>query len=96
MFALLIFLLASFGFAATSLDDDRLPSAVPTFQGQEGKFQRNTVVTEPLRLETTIDSTYTIGPGDYFEILTPKGFDVVQVSPEGNISIPSCGMVTVD
>ena len=96
MFALLIFLLASFGFAATSLDDDRLPSAVPTFQGQEGKFQRNTVVTEPLRLEKTVDSTYTIGPGDYFEILTPKGFDVVQVSPEGNISIPSCGMVTVD
>jgi len=87
--------MAACGFAA-SADDMSMPTALPTFQGQEGKFQRNTIVTEPLRLEMTVDSTYTVGPGDYFEILTPKGFDVVQVSPEGNISVPSCGMVMVD
>ncbi|MBQ1823701.1 MAG: polysaccharide biosynthesis/export family protein [Fibrobacter sp.] len=95
MYAVLILLMAAFGFAA-SADDMSMPTALPTFQGQEGKFQRNNIVSEPLKLETTIDSTYIVGPGDYFEILTPKGFDVVQVSPEGNISVPSCGMVMVD
>ena len=49
-----------------------------------------------MKLETAVDSTYEVGPGDYFEILTPKGFDVVQVSAEGNISIPSCGIVSVN
>ena len=95
MYAVLILLMAAFSFAA-SADDMSMPTALPTFQGQEGKFQRNNIVSEPLKLETTIDSTYIVGPGDYFEILTPKGFDVVQVSPEGNISVPSCGMVMVD
>ena len=84
------------GFAASADESMAMPTALPTFQGQDSKFQRNTIATEPLKLETTVDSTYTVGLGDYFEILTPKGFDVVQVSPEGNISVPSCGMVMVD
>ena len=88
--------MAAYGFAASADESMAMPTALPTFQGQESKFQRNTIVTEPLKLETTVDSTYTVGLGDYFEILTPKGFDVVQVSPEGNISVPSCGMVMVD
>ena len=88
--------MAAYGFAASADESMAMPTALPTFQGQESKFQRNTIATEPLKLETTVDSTYTVGLGDYFEILTPKGFDVVQVSPEGNISVPSCGMVMVD
>lgn len=96
MFAILILLMAAYGFAASADESMAMPTALPTFQGQESKFQRNTIATEPLKLETTVDSTYTVGLGDYFEILTPKGFDVVQVSPEGNISVPSCGMVMVD
>ncbi|MBR4558419.1 MAG: polysaccharide biosynthesis/export family protein [Fibrobacter sp.] len=97
MFAILILLLATCSFAI-SLDDEKSSSvsALPTFQGQDSKFQRSSVVSEPLKLETAVDSTYEVGPGDYFEILTPKGFDVVQVSAEGNISIPSCGMVSVN
>ena len=71
MYAVLILLMAAFSFAA-SADDMSMPTALPTFQGQEGKFQRNNIVSEPLKLETTIDSTYIVGPGDYFEILTPK------------------------
>jgi len=96
MFAILILLMAAYGFAASADESMAMPTALPTFQGQDSKFQRNTIATEPLKLETTVDSTYTVGLGDYFEILTPKGFDVVQVSPEGNISVPSCGMVMVD
>jgi len=88
--------MAAYGFAASADESMAMPTALPTFQGQDSKFQRNTIATEPLKLETTVDSTYTVGLGDYFEILTPKGFDVVQVSPEGNISVPSCGMVMVD
>lgn len=88
--------MAAYGFAASADESMAMPTALPTFQGQESKFQRNTIATEPLKLETTVDSTYMVGLGDYFEILTPKGFDVVQVSPEGNISVPSCGMVMVD
>ena len=98
MFAILILVLATCSFAI-SLDDDAQSSAMsalPTFQSQDSKFQRSSVVSEPLKLETAVDSTYEVGPGDYFEILTPKGFDVVQVSAEGNISIPSCGMVSVN
>lgn len=74
--------------------DDFSPGA-PQFQNQESKFQRSSISQEPYVLEEPIDSTYIVGPGDFFEILSPKGFDVVQVSPEGNISVPGCGMVTV-
>ena len=96
MCAVLILILASVCFSASLDDDFSSPTTLPTFQGQEGRFQRTNIVTEPIRLETAIDSTYIVGPGDYFEILSPKGFDVVQVSPEGNVSVPSCGMVNVD
>lgn len=98
MFAILILVLATCSFAI-SLDDDvqsNSVTALPTFQAQDSKFQRSSIVSEPLKLETSVDSTYEVGPGDYFEILTPKGFDVVQVSPEGSISIPSCGIVSVN
>lgn len=99
MFAILILVLATCGFSIT-LDDDAKSSlsSLPTFQGQgqDLKNQRSTVVTDPLKLETSVDSTYEVGPGDFFEILTPKGFDVIQVSAEGNISIASCGMVSVN
>ena len=47
-------------------------------------------------MEGAIDSSYIVGPGDYFEILLPKGMDVVQVSPEGSVSVPGCGIVKVD
>lgn len=93
MFKFLVLLLAVLCYAA---DDDKFTAVVPQFQTQEAKFQRNNVAQEPYDLEQAIDSSYVVGPGDFFEILSPKGFDVVQVSPEGNISIPSCGVVSVD
>ncbi|WP_407441496.1 polysaccharide biosynthesis/export family protein [Fibrobacter sp.] len=93
MLKFLVLLLAVLCYGA---DDDKFTAVVPQFQSQDVKFQRNTVAQEPYDLEQVIDSSYVVGPGDFFEILSPKGFDVVQVSPEGNISVPSCGVVTVD
>lgn len=95
MHFILVLLFAVFCFAES--DDDLFSgmSVVPQFQ-QDAKYQRSTVASEPVELETAVDSTYIVGPGDFFEILSPKGFDVVQVSPEGNISVPSCGMVNVN
>ncbi len=89
---LLLSFIASLAFAA----DGSISVSVPQFQSQESKYQRNSTVQEPINIEGTIDSTYRVGPGDYFEVLLPKGMDVVQVSPEGNVSIPGCGMVKVD
>ena len=68
----------------------------PQFQTQEAKFQRSSTAQEPINMEGSIDSSYVVGPGDYFEVLLPKGIDVVQVSPEGSVSIPGCGIVKVD
>ena len=69
---------------------------MPQFQSQEAKYQRASTVQEPIDIEGPIDSTYLVGPGDYFEVLLPKGVDVVQVSPEGNVSVVGCGIVKVD
>ncbi len=69
---------------------------MPQFQSQEAKYQRASTVQEPIDIEGSIDSTYLVGPGDYFEVLLPKGVDVVQVSPEGNVSVVGCGIVKVD
>jgi len=91
MIRFLVLFLAALSFAAM---DDFSPGA-PQFQNQESKFQRSSISQEPYVLEEAIDSSYVVGPGDFFEILSPKGFDVVQVSPEGNISVPGCGIATI-
>lgn len=92
MLKFLVLILAVLCYAA----DDEFTAVVPQFQVLDTKFQRNSVSQEPFDLEEAIDSSYVVGPGDFFEILSPKGFDVVQVSPEGNISVPSCGVVSVN
>lgn len=96
MHKVLFFLIAFFTTFSFAGESSISSLNVPQFQGQESKFQRTSTVQEPINMEATIDSTYLIGPGDYFEILLPKGMDVVQVSPEGNVSVPGCGIVKVD
>lgn len=73
-----------------------LNAVVPVFQDRYVPTQRNPIAQQPLNLPRVVDSTYIVGPGDFFEILTLKGLDVVQISPEGNVSIPECGFVFVD
>ena len=92
----ILFLIFAFFASAVFAADASFTSSLPQFQGQDAKFQRTTTVQEPIDIEGSIDSTYIVGPGDYFEILTPKGIDVVQVSPEGNVSVAGCGIAKVD
>lgn len=92
----LLFLFLAFLVSASWAADASFSVSVPQFQSQEAKFQRSSTVQEPLNIEGAIDSNYIVGPGDYFEVLQPKGMDVVQVSPEGNVSVAGCGIVKVD
>ena len=57
---------------------------------------RASMTQQNLFLEHTVDSNYVIGPGDFFEVLTPDGLDVVRVSPEGIVSLPGFGFVDVN
>lgn len=92
----ILFLIFAFFASAVFAIDASFSAGLPQFQGQESKFQRTSTVQEPINLEASIDSNYIVGPGDYFEILLPKGMDVVQVSPEGNVSVAGCGIAKVD
>ena len=90
---LLIFFAALESFAGSEASGSMI---YPVFQDKTEPVQRHSITQEQVLLERAIDSTYIVGPGDFFELLSPKGLDVVQVSPEGTISVPDCGMVNVD
>jgi protein involved in polysaccharide export with SLBB domain len=68
---------------------------VPTFYEDLVVKPRELASQNPVNLEGPIDSNYTVGPGDFFEILLPAGNEGVQVSPEGTIAIQGCGLVEV-
>jgi len=68
----------------------------PTFYDEQIVKQRDQAVQNPVNLETSIDSNYIIGPGDFFEILFPTGIEGLQVSPEGTVAIQGCGIVNVN
>ena len=68
----------------------------PVFYEDQLVKQRDQIVQNPVNLETSVDSNYLIGPGDFFEIIFPAGIDGLQVSPEGTIAIQSCGLVNVN
>jgi len=68
----------------------------PTFYEEQLVKQRDLAVQNPINLENSIDSSYIIGPGDFFEILFPNGIEDLQVSPEGTIAIQGCGIIDVN
>jgi len=68
----------------------------PTFYEEQLTKQRDLAVQTPINLENSIDSSYIIGPGDFFEILFPTGIEDLQVSPEGTIAIQGCGIIEVN
>jgi len=68
----------------------------PVFYEEQLVRQRDQIVQSPVNLETSVDSNYVIGPGDFFEIFFPTGIDGLQVSPEGTIAIQGCGLVNVN
>jgi len=68
----------------------------PIFYEEQLVRQRDQMVQSPVNLETSIDSNYVIGPGDFFEIIFPTGIDGFQVSPEGMVAIQGFGLVNVN
>jgi protein involved in polysaccharide export with SLBB domain len=68
----------------------------PVFYEEQIVRQRDQVVQNPVNLETSVDSNYVIGPGDFFEILFPTGVEGLQVSPEGTVAIQGSGLVNVN
>jgi protein involved in polysaccharide export with SLBB domain len=74
-----------------------IPSGVPIpiFYEDQVVRPRDGAAQTPVNLEGPVDSSYIIGPGDFFEILLPSGQEGVQVSPEGTVAIQGCGLVHV-
>jgi len=57
---------------------------------------RDGAVQTPVNLEGPIDSTYIVGPGDFFEIILPNQQEGLQVSPEGTVAIQGHGLVEIN
>jgi protein involved in polysaccharide export with SLBB domain len=57
--------------------------------------QRDNASQTPVNLEGPVDSSYIVGPGDFFEVLLPSGQEGLQVSPEGTIAIYGYGFINV-
>jgi len=53
------------------------------------------IATAELTVEGTIDSSYIIGPGDYFGVFTEERSATVRVSPEGGAALEGLGAVQV-
>jgi len=68
----------------------------PIFYEDQLVKQRDQIVQNPVNLESSIDSNYKIGPGDFFEIIFPTGIEGLQVSPEGTVAIQGSGIVDVN
>ena len=57
---------------------------------------RNTVTMQPSYSEGIVDSSYTLGPGDYLDITLESTYLSVKVYPDGNIIIEECGSLNVN
>jgi len=97
-FTIILMALFSFANAAEGSASKAEIQAIskPVFYEEQLVRQRDQMVQSPVNLETSIDSNYIIGPGDFFEILFPSGIDGFQVSPEGMVAIQGFGLVNVN
>jgi len=68
---------------------------IPIFYEEPVVRPRDGASHTPVNLEGPVDSSYIVGPGDFFEILLPSGQEGLQVSPEGTLAIQGCGLVYV-
>jgi len=68
----------------------------PTFYDEPVVRLRDGAVQTPVNLEGPIDSTYIVGPGDFFEIILPNQQEGLQVSPEGTVAIQGHGLVEIN
>lgn len=92
LLGLILFILISL---SSSAEDSRIDVGLPRFAENQVNRSRESIVQNPVQLEAPIDSNYVVGPGDYFEILFPTQSQVVQVSPEGKVTIVGVGVAAV-
>ncbi len=62
---------------------------------EKSSTSRGNVSLTPIVLETPVDSSYILGPGDFLDLTLEKNYFSVQVNPDGSIAIDECGAVVV-
>ena len=56
---------------------------------------RGNVSLMPMVVESQVDSTYIVGPGDFFDLFLENNYFSVQVNADGTIAISECGVINV-
>ena len=67
----------------------------PAFLKEREITSRGNISLTPMILEQIVDSTYILGPGDFFDLTLENKYFSVQVSPDGTIAIDECGVILV-
>lgn len=86
---ILIFLLCS----SVLAEGDLFSSATLSKRG--GLASRSSIALQPAFAETSVDSSYVLGPGDFLDLMLEENYLSVQVAPDGTIAIEECGVVSV-
>lgn len=92
-FIVFLILMATFSFAADGSSGLFKASALGS--AMNGPSSRSAITLEPSYAETPVDSTYIIGPGDFFDLMFESNYLSVQVYPDGSIAVEECGAVHV-
>lgn len=56
---------------------------------------RGSIALQPVSMESAVDSSYVLGPGDYLDLTLENVYFSVQINPDGTIAIDDCGSVEV-
>jgi len=83
-----ILLLASLIYAAQE-------QSISTEDGYYHLAPRTGISNNPTYLESSVDTLYKVGPGDFFELMMENQSILVQVSPEGTVGAELIGVVSV-
>jgi len=86
---ILIFLLCS----SVLAEGDLFSSATLSKRG--GLASRSSIALQPAFAETSVDSSYVLGPGDFLDLMLEENYVSVQVAPDGTIAIEECGVVSI-
>ena len=62
---------------------------------QEYTTPRGNVSLMPMVVESQVDSSYIVGPGDFFDLFLENNYFSVQVNADGTIAISECGVINV-
>jgi protein involved in polysaccharide export with SLBB domain len=56
---------------------------------------RGNISLVPMVVESQVDSSYVVGPGDFFDLFLENNYFSVQVNADGTVAISECGVVSV-